>query len=194
MSSNIKVRRICHQCNREFIARTTVTKYCSEKCNRKHYKELKRAQKIEKSNNETQQIRNKPISELKEKEYLNISEVCMLIGISRRTVYRLIKNGNLIKIKIGTRTIIKRTTLNKFLDASISQRTEIIQNKKPELNNYNNAVPFEIEDCYTLTEIKNKFKISEGTVKQIIKRNNIPKMKKGKYAFVPKHFIDKIMS
>uniref|UniRef100_UPI0028B10B01 hypothetical protein n=1 Tax=Sphingobacterium multivorum TaxID=28454 RepID=UPI0028B10B01 len=38
MSSNIKIKKICQQCGQEFIARTTVTKYCGDNCAKKAYK------------------------------------------------------------------------------------------------------------------------------------------------------------
>lgn len=41
MSSKIEVQRICQYCKKEFTARTTVTKYCSHKCNQRAYKAKK---------------------------------------------------------------------------------------------------------------------------------------------------------
>ena len=97
MSSNIKVKRICQHCSKEFTARTTVTKYCSDKCSKAAYKARKRAKKVNQSNAETTRIKNQPIEQLKAKEFLSINEVCQLVGISRRTVYRLIEQGDLKK-------------------------------------------------------------------------------------------------
>jgi excisionase family DNA binding protein len=115
MSSNIKVQRICQYCSKEFTARTTVTKYCSHKCSQRDYKARKRAEKVKRSDTETTQIMNQPIEQLKAKEFLSINEVCQLVGISRRTVYRLIEQGDLKKIKVGSRTLIKRSTLDRLL-------------------------------------------------------------------------------
>lgn len=115
MSSNIKVQRICHYCEQEFTALTTVTKYCSHKCSQRAYKVRKRAEKVKKSNVETVQIKNQPIEQLKAKEFLSINEVSQLVGISRRTIYRLIEQGNLTKLKIGSRTLIKRSAVNELL-------------------------------------------------------------------------------
>lgn len=115
MSSNIKVQRICQHCGKEFTARTTVTKYCGDTCAKKAYKARKRAEKVKQSNTETTQIKNRPIEQLKAKEFLSINEVCQLIGVSRRTVYRLIEQGDLKKIKVRSRTLIGRTELNRIL-------------------------------------------------------------------------------
>src|SRR5690606_32777161 len=102
MSSNINIQRICQYCNKEFTARTTVTKYCSDQCSKRAYKARKRAEKVKQSNTQTTRIKHLPIENLKAKEFLNINEVCQLIGISRRTVYRLFEQGDLNKIKIGS--------------------------------------------------------------------------------------------
>ena len=73
MSSNIKVQRICQNCNYEFTARTTTTLYCSHRCNSAAYKAKLRANKVEKSNNETYRKKNQTIEELKAKEILSVT-------------------------------------------------------------------------------------------------------------------------
>lgn len=191
MSSNIKVKRICQHCSKEFTARTTVTKYCSDKCSKAAYKTRKRAEKIKQSNAETKRIKNQPIEQLKAKEFLNINEVCQLVGISRRTVYRLFEQGELKKIKIGSRTLIKRSGLDRLLN---DKETEIPEQQIKDLNDWKQAGVFDIKDCYTLTEVQDKYRVSESTVQQLIKRNNIPKRKKGWYAYVPKQIIDELLT
>jgi excisionase family DNA binding protein len=119
MSSNIKVKRICQHCSKEFTARITVTKYCSNKCSTAAYKTRKRNENINLSNTETNQILQQPYEQLKAKEFLSIQEVCQLIGISRRTVYIMFEYGDLNKIKIGSRTLIRRSALNRLLSNKI---------------------------------------------------------------------------
>ncbi len=139
MSSKIRVQRICQHCNREFTAQTTVTKYCSLKCAQRAYKARKKAEKIKRSNVETLQTKIRPIEQLKAKEFLSINEVCQLVGISRRTVYRLIEQGDLKKIKIGSRTIIKRTTLNRLLDNKETGKPEIAKPEIKDLKDWGQA-------------------------------------------------------
>ena len=194
MSSNIKVQRICQHCSNEFTARTTVTKYCSDKCSKAAYKARKRAEKVEQSNAETTRIKNQPIEQLKAKEFLSINEVCQLVGISRRTVYRLIEQGDLKKIKVGSRTLIKRLALNMLLNNKETGKSKIPDQQINDLNDLKQAETFDIKDCYTLTEIQDKYKVSESTVQQLIKRNSIPKIKKGWYAYVPKQSIDELLT
>ena len=50
MSSNITIPKICLSCNNGFIAKTTVTKFCSHKCACKAYKlnlKKERTQKVQ---------------------------------------------------------------------------------------------------------------------------------------------------
>jgi excisionase family DNA binding protein len=194
MSSNIKVQRICQHCSNEFTARTTVTKYCSDKCSKAAFKARKRAEKVKQSNAETTRIKNQSIEQLKAKEFLSINEVCQLVGISRRTVYRLIEQGDLKKIKVGSRTLIKRLALNKLLNNKETGKPEIPEKQINDLNDWNQADVFDIKDYYTLTEIQDKYKVSESTVQQLIKRNSIPKIKKGWYAYVPIQIIDELLT
>lgn len=115
MSSNIEVQRICQHCGCEFTARTTVTRYCGDTCAKRAYKARIRAAKVDTSNRETQRIKSQPIQELKVKPYLSIAETCKLIGISRRTVYRMIERGDLKAGKAMKRTIIRRSDLDQLL-------------------------------------------------------------------------------
>ena len=53
---------------------------------------------------------------------------------------------------------------------------------------------FDISDCYNLTEVQDKYGISETALQNLIKRNSIPKIKNGWFAYVPKTVIDKLLS
>jgi len=115
MSSKIEVQRICHYCDKEFTARTTVTKYCSDVCAKRAYKARKRAEKIKNSNKETTQIKIQPVEILKAKEFLTVQETAKLIGCSIRTAYRLIDNGTIKAVNLAERmTRVNRSELNKI--------------------------------------------------------------------------------
>ena len=111
MTSHIRVQRICRQCGSEFTAKTTFTQYCGDVCAKRAYKVRSRQAKIEHSEAETTAIRNKPLAELQAKEFLSIAETCALLGLSRRTVFRLLQSGRIPSAKFGRRTIIKRASL-----------------------------------------------------------------------------------
>lgn len=194
MSSNIQVQRICQHCGTEFTARTTVTKYCSHRCGSAAIKALKRAEKIQKSNTETKQIKTKPIEELKAKEFLTVSDVSKLIGCSRQNVYKLINSGKLKATNIlEKKTIVKRCDLDKLFK-EVPETETIPEKQKQELNDWKQAGAFDITDCYTINEVQEKYKISETALYSLIKREDIPKIKKGWYAYVPKIIIDKYLS
>lgn len=187
MSSNIKVQRICHHCGNQFIARTTVTQYCSGGCSKRAYKARIRAKKVEASNNETERIKTKPIEDLKAKAFLSITETCKLVGISRRTVYRMMERGELITGKAGKRTIVRRSDLEQLLFANPTQ-------VKIQPDNQRHQEPFELAECYNLTEIQNRYSISGAALDKLLKRNSINKIKKGWFSYVPKTAIDKLLA
>ena len=119
MSSNIKVQRVCQHCGKDFTARTTLTLYCSHKCNSAAYKAKQRASKVEASNTETLLIKTRPIEELKAKEFLTVKEVATLLSCSIRSVYYNIESGNLRAVNLGERiTRVKRSDLNKLFESS----------------------------------------------------------------------------
>ncbi|HEY5746077.1 MAG TPA: helix-turn-helix domain-containing protein [Chryseolinea sp.] len=114
MSSNIRVTRRCLHCGNDFIAKTTVTKYCGDICAKRAYKKRITLNKTQKSNTETLLIISKPFDELKAKEFLSIADTAALTGVSVRTIQRLIERGSLKATKLGKRTIIHKKQLEKL--------------------------------------------------------------------------------
>lgn len=111
MSSNIRLEKTCQHCNERFIAKTTVTKYCSDNCAKRAYKKRKRSEKIETAVKlEENPLKYDPL--LSQKEFLTIKEACNLLGASRWTIYRLIENDKLNSAKLGRKTIIKRSDID----------------------------------------------------------------------------------
>jgi excisionase family DNA binding protein len=182
MSSNIRIQRICQHCGQEFTAKTTVTQYCGDNCSKKAYKLKLRKTKIEESNNFTKSIQVKSAEEIKAKEFLSISETCELLGLSRWTVWRAIKANELPAAKVGRRSIIKRSHLDQLFSNNISISPTI---KSPEV-----CLP--TKDCYTISEVQKLYNISEKALYEIIKRNNIAKVKEGIYTYVSRVEIDNI--
>ncbi len=115
MSSNMHVQRVCEECGSEFTARTTVTRFCSEKCAKRSYKKRIRKGKIESSNEETSQKLAQPINTLQTKEFLTIQEVCQLLGFSRTTLWRLLKDRRIHSKKIGRKHIFTRSQIDHFI-------------------------------------------------------------------------------
>tara|TARA_A100000171_G_scaffold566_2_gene790 strand:- start:3448 stop:3807 length:360 start_codon:yes stop_codon:yes gene_type:complete len=118
MSSNIRVKRICQNCGREFTAKTTVTKYCGDDCAKRAYKKRKKEEKITQSNTETAVIKTLPILEIQEKEFLSLDEAAKLLGVSRTTLYRMRKDGSLQFGKIGKKKVITRKSIDKLVNSN----------------------------------------------------------------------------
>jgi excisionase family DNA binding protein len=178
----MQVQKICHQCSREFTARTTVTKYCSDKCSKRGYKDRKRAEKIAQVNTETQNIKLQPLNVLKQKEFLTASDLAQLLNCSVRTVYYQINNGTIKATNLGQRlTRIKRSELDRLFKKPQNE----VETKEPEM--------FDISECYTTEQVRNKYGIAESTLREVIIRNNIPKFRKGWYAYVPEQIIDELL-
>ena len=118
MSSNIQVTKTCENCGEQFEAKTLVTRYCSHTCNRRHYKKRKRQEKLqrfeEKQRQSAIQLPDVDYEALGAKEFLSIKEAAVLIGVSERTLYRLMESGSLEAKKIGRRTIIRRAAIDKL--------------------------------------------------------------------------------
>lgn len=186
MSSNIRVQRICKHCGKEFTARTTVTKYCSDLCAKRNYKVRQRDAKVDVSNKETLLFSTGHVEELNAKAFLTVRDVAKLINCSLRTTYRLIKQGNIQAVNIAERkTLIRRADIDKLFEQSHALTIE--SKVKP-------RTKYDLNECYNLTEVQKKYGISEKALHVLIKRNNIPKTKQGWFAYVPKPIIDNLLS
>ena len=97
MSSKIRIKRICVQCHQDFVAKTTVTKFCSLDCNRKYYKAVSKAQKINQSELETLGSKQTLRSMGVEKDFLSVAETAFMLGCSKAAIYKMIK----LEIEIG---------------------------------------------------------------------------------------------
>ena len=187
MSSNIRIVRVCQHCGTDFIAKTTTTQYCSHKCSRAAYKKRLKNGKIEASDKETLLIKVAAADKIKAKEFLTVSEVAVLLNCSRRTAYRLLSTGRIPSINLLERkTTVRRADIEKLFDRSVEDDVSL---KKDELTVDVNTIP--LEDCYTLKEICEKYRVSERVVHSVLQRNNIPRRKKGWYTYVSKAMVDK---
>ncbi|MFN4764603.1 helix-turn-helix domain-containing protein [Gillisia sp. Q332] len=116
MSSNMRINKKCQLCNREFIAKTTVTKFCGKDCAKIAYKAKKRAEKISSSTRKYASRVVDPkdrVQELQLREFLSVKDTALLLGCSSKTIYRLIEKGTINATNIGDRlTRIKRTEVD----------------------------------------------------------------------------------
>lgn len=176
MSSNLKIKRICAWCGKEFIAQKTTTACCSKQCANALYKKRKRDDAI-KANNQIveKKIEEKPIERIRNKPFLTITEAAIYLGVTRPTVYGYIKRGELKVIRLGFKYLLKKEDI----DELFNHPTEFhipTKEKTP------------ITDFYTTAEVKEKFNVAESWVFAIAKKNNIPRtFNRGKTYWSKKH-------
>lgn len=181
MSSNIKIQRICEHCGVDFTARTTVTRFCGDACAKRAHKARVRSIKIERSNEETRRIKVQPIEEVKGKDFLTVKDLAKLLSCSSRTAYRLIEQGHISAINLAQRmTRVSRTELDQLFRESSTRQQPVVQE-------------FKLSDCYSLSDVQIKYGISETGLQKLVKRHNVPKVKKGRFAYVPKKVIDNLL-
>lgn len=122
MSSHIRVKKTCEFCNKEFVAKTIKTRYCSHSCNSKAYKEEQRNAKIKAAiiptipaNPPKLKTAKTDYSVLSQKELLTVNEACQLLNITSVTLRRWIKDGIIKTHRLGKKHIIKRLEIDKML-------------------------------------------------------------------------------
>jgi len=121
MSSKIEIKRVCEHCGQVFTARTTITRYCSHKCNSKAYKLQQKKDKIQQFNLVTKNTILKAEMDLSLssvaslKETVSIKELAIVLGVSQRTLFRLIKDDKFPKIKLGRRLVFRKESVIDFI-------------------------------------------------------------------------------
>jgi excisionase family DNA binding protein len=117
MTTNIRIKRICDFCSNEFEAKTTVTRYCSHKCNQRAYKANLRAGKISSSIEETKREKLAPIEEINAKEFLTVAETAKLLNSSKQIIYTFLKEGKIRGVNLKVKkTLIKRSDIDKLFE------------------------------------------------------------------------------
>ena len=94
---------------------TTVTKYCSSNCRKIVSKRKKQTEKVKRINRVTRRKASIEKVAIKDKEFLSVNDVALLLNCTNRTVYHLIKTEKLKATNLGVRvTRIKRSNLDKL--------------------------------------------------------------------------------
>ena len=179
--SKLKIPKVCEHCGKHFAAKTVTTRFCSKECGHKANNARKKAERKEVKQQEliAKIPNNRP--------YITVSEAVILLGISRDTIYRLIRNGKIPAVNLGERlTRISKVHIEKmFTPLTVVPDVPEKQLKKMEYSQ---------KECYTIGEISEKFGVSLSTVYKTIRRNSIPGRQVGKFVYVPKEIIDKIFA
>ena len=176
-TSSIRITKICQWCGVEFVAQKVSTKYCSHRCANLAYKQTVRDKRVKQAEAETLSIKlEKPIENVKDKEYLSFAQAGKLLGLSRQAVYNMVKAGNLKASKISSRlSFIRRVDIDAMLE-----------NRPYKTLHPKDTVP--ITDFYTIAEIKEKFGVKESWIYEIAKEHNIPRtFNRGRTYWSKKH-------
>lgn len=126
MSSNIRLKKVCQHCGQPFIAKTTVTKFCSDDCAKRNYKKRQKQQRVTKAILETNdQLQNSHVSTSSKKraippierlnrDWINIRDLSELSGIGERTLFRLIKEPAFPKLKVGRKLLFNKQQVTEY--------------------------------------------------------------------------------
>ena len=176
-TSSIRITKICQWCGVEFVAQKVSTKYCSHRCANLAYKQTVRDKRVKQAEAETLSIKlEKPIENVRDKEYLSFAQAGKLLGLSRQAVYNMVKAGNLKASKISSRlSFIRRVDIDAMLE-----------NRPYKTLHPKDTVP--ITDFYTTAEVKEKFGVKESWIYEIAKEHNIPRtFNRGRTYWSKKH-------
>lgn len=179
MSSKITVIRKCMECGNHFTAKTTVTRFCSNKCNKRNYKKRKRDEKVLMNDKSYIDSVKADYKLLEAKPFLKTAELSKILNVSRSTIYNLINNGTIPIIKVGNRTLIKRQDID-----HIFQSRQFIKTEKPK--------PI-ITSYYTLSEAQNLFNVGYNWLYQLIRKNNLPFTYHDSVLIISKSHLDNLM-
>ena len=122
MSSNIRINRVCKHCNRVFVARTTVTNFCSDQCAKNNYKRRQREKTIDIAEVDTAREISKINSSRKinasfpgMNEMISINSLAEITRLSERTIFRLLKDPDFPRVKVGKRLLFKKDVVLDYL-------------------------------------------------------------------------------
>ena len=182
MSSNLAINRICQNCGKEFVARTTVTRYCGDSCAKKGYKKSKRKERYNPINEETLRIKRLQLEELKAREFLSVSQAAKVLGCSRQNVYKLIRSGKLpAKNLLLKKTMIKRVDIDRLFEPEKTPTGVLLEYMLGEIEKLKSqAVPSEITS-------------KQSGLDRVLNSNRIEKIRQGRQVYVLKSDIDKIL-
>jgi predicted DNA-binding protein (UPF0251 family) len=178
MSSNFIMKKTCEQCGKLFVAKTSVTRFCSLKCNNKNIKLRKKASYIIPEQKVTKKRVGHTLEELTSLEFLDVKGAAKLLGASEKIVRAMINSGRLKATNLSVRkTVISRKDIDALFDMPDGSSGKSLN------PNY----------C-KMAEAAVIFGISDSALFEVIRRNNVPKFKEGKYTYVAKSDLEKVLT
>lgn len=178
-AAKYQIRRKCELCGAEFLAKTLDSRYCSRACSKKAYNK----RKAEESKRLQQDML---ISRIPDgRDYISVSEAEALFGVSKDTIRRMIRKGDIPSINLGER-------LTRVSKSALLQKLPLREVPIDRSKSLPKTYSLEPEDCYAIGEIAEKFGINDSTVFLHIRKYSIPTRQIGNYVYAPKSEIDRI--
>jgi excisionase family DNA binding protein len=121
----------------EFIAKTTVTQCCSDRCAKRLYKKRKRSELLQEAievhrKQTIQSIKNEQSKRIMqhetagtihdERRLLNTVQMAFVLGISKRSLQRLLVDKNLPRLTIGKRILFQKQDVLSYLTTKRSKK------------------------------------------------------------------------
>ena len=178
-AAKFQIKRKCPICGEEFLAKTIESVFCSPKCSKIAWRRKKAEEKVQMKLDEI--VESIPIDQ----DLITVPEAYALFGISKESLYRLIRKGIVSSINIGIRQI---RVSRKELEKHYPLRPKALTKSEPISKLYS----LEPKDCYTIGEVSEKFHLDDSTVYLHIRKYSIPTRQIGNYVYVPKKEIDNL--
>lgn len=183
-TSTFKIIKQCENCGNMFESQKRTTRFCTHKCNSQNYKlrkKLERKKEVEKETFKKAIARPKTnalsLELIKQKEFLKVKELSILFNCSKQTIYRMINSNEINAVNLSTNlTRIRRKDIEQLFEKPILKEPDVLTT----------------ENCYTMDEIIEKYKVSRNTIYNYTRKHNIKRFKKGKFSYYSKVDIDKL--
>jgi excisionase family DNA binding protein len=175
-ATNMEIKKRCKYCGRSFIAHKMTTLYCSPSCNNKDYKRNIRQKQIAEFM-EGQKKNVPPVDNLGNKAFLTPTEGAQLLGISRATFYRYMRDGIIKAVQLRGKTIVRRKDIENLFDHPASYQPH--SDKKQKKREY-----------YTIRQISEKFKVTKKAILHRCEKYNIKKVYQGRNCFFDRSQVD----
>ncbi|HOU69293.1 MAG TPA: helix-turn-helix domain-containing protein [Paludibacteraceae bacterium] len=174
-----KIQKPCAICGKLFTPKTVNSLYCSKKCGETAYRKKKAEQK------KAEQFKTIADNVPSDRPFISIPEAIAIYGVAKSTLYRLIRQGKIPAINLGTRLLrISRTEIEQMFPERQQNEKAIVETPATKLYN------LEPENCYCINDISEKFGISPSTVYAHIRKYSIPTRQIGSFVYAPKSEID----
>ena len=179
-AAKFEITRKCKICGEPFLAKTITSWYCSPRCSSVAYKRRKDEEK-----------RKKRLDEIakaipKDQEYITVPEAYSMFGISKETLYRLIRKGVIPSVNIGQRQT--RVSKEKLMKMYPLRKSLLKKQPKPLPKLYT----LENKHCYPIQQPCAQYHMNDSTLYLQIRKYSIPTRQIGNYVYVPKKEIDNL--